>query len=202
MERRLSAEERALWARVMATVKPMPGREVVAEPKPKKPLPFRGGVGGRGVPQAGRQVASPHPNPSPEGEGLKKAKTPPAPTPTPGTTLDGSWDKRLSRGMVQPDATVDLHGHTLNSAYAMLDDALGRSIACGDRVILLITGKPPRPDSERPHARGAIRAAVGDWLHSSRHADAIAAVRGANPRHGGSGALYIVLRRPRGARIS
>jgi DNA-nicking Smr family endonuclease len=104
--------------------------------------------------------------------------------------------------MVQPDATVDLHGHTLNSAYAMLDDALGHSIARGDRVILLITGKPPRPDSERPHARGAIRAAVGDWLRSSRHADSIAAVRGANPRHGGSGALYIVLRRPRGARIS
>ena len=198
MERRLSAEERALWARVMATVKPMPGREPV---KPEKPLPFRGGVGGGAVPQATRPIARPHPTPSPEGEGLRKTKTAP-PTPTPGTTLDGRWDKRLSRGMVQPDATVDLHGHTLNSAYAMLDDALGRSIARGDRVILLITGKPPRPDSERPHARGAIRAAVGDWLHASRHADSIAAVRGANPRHGGSGALYIVLRRPRGARIS
>ena len=194
MERRLSAEERALWARVMATVKPMPGREAV------KPLPLGGGVA-VGESQATPSTRSrPTPNPSPKGEGKKKVM--PTPAPTPGTTLDGSWDKRLSRGMVQPDATVDLHGHTLNSAYAMLDDALGRSIARGDRVILLITGKPPRPDSERPHARGAIRAAVGDWLHSSRHADAIAAVRGANPRHGGSGALYIVLRRPRGARIS
>ena len=194
MERRLSAEERALWARVMATVKPMPGREVL------KPLPLGGGVG-VGESQATPSTRSrPTPNPSPKGEGKKKVM--PTPAPTPGTTLDGSWDKRLSRGMVQPDATVDLHGHTLNSAYAMLDDALGRSIARGDRVILLITGKPPRPDSERPHARGAIRAAVGDWLHSSRHADAIAAVRGASPRHGGSGALYIVLRRPRGARIS
>lgn len=194
MERRLSAEERALWARVMATVKPMPGREVL------KPLPLGGGVG-VGESQATPSTRSrPTPNPSPKGEGKKKVM--PTPAPTPGTTLDGSWDKRLSRGMVQPDATVDLHGHTLNSAYAMLDDALGRSIARGDRVILLITGKPPRPDSERPHARGAIRAAVGDWLHSSRHADAIAAVRGANPRHGGSGALYIVLRRARGARIS
>ncbi|MDH7976067.1 DNA mismatch repair protein MutS, partial [Sphingomonas sp. AR_OL41] len=28
---------------------------------------------------------------------------------------------------------------------------------------------------------------------------AIAAVRGAHPRHGGAGALYIVLRRPRDA---
>ena len=200
MERRLSAEERALWARVMATVKPMPGREAVKpakQEKPEKPLPFRGGVGVGPVHKPSGPGHRPTSNPSPEGEGLRKVIPP-----TPGTTLDGSWDKRLSRGMVQPDATVDLHGHTLNSAYAMLDDALGRSIARGDRVILLITGKPPRPESERPHARGAIRAAVGDWLHASRHADAIAAVRGANPRHGGSGALYIVLRRPRGARIS
>ena len=68
-------------------------------------------------------------------------------------------------------------------------------------MLLLVTGKPPRPESERPHARGAIRAVVGDWLAGSRHAGAIAAVRGAHPRHGGSGALYIVLRRPRGSEV-
>ena len=116
----------------------------------------------------------------------------------PGVTLDGGWDKRLSRGLVTPDATIDLHGHTLHSAHDLLDGALARSITRGDRVILLVTGKPPRPESERPHARGAIRAAIGDWLAGSRHAGAIAAVRGAHPRHGGQGALYIVLRRPRG----
>ena len=66
-----------------------------------------------------------------------------------------------------------------------------------DRVLLLVTGKPPRPESERPHARGAIRAAVADWLAGSRHSSAIAAVRAAHPRHGGAGALYIVLKRPR-----
>lgn len=115
----------------------------------------------------------------------------------PGVTLDGSWDRQLTRGSVQPDATVDLHGHTLTSAYALLDRALDRSRARGDRVVLLITGKPPRPDSERPHARGVIRAAVGDWLRASPHAGAIAAVRGAAPRHGGAGALYIILRRAR-----
>ena len=57
------------------------------------------------------------------------------------------------------------------------------------------TGTPPRAESERPHARGAIRAAVADWLAASRHADRIAAVRNAHPRHGGTGALYIVLKR-------
>ena len=115
----------------------------------------------------------------------------------PGITLDAGWDRRLSRGLVSPDRTVDLHGHGLQSAYVLLDQALGQAIAQGARVVLLVTGKPPVKESERPHARGAIRAAVGDWLAGSRHADRIAAIRGAHPRHGGAGALYIVLRRPR-----
>jgi DNA-nicking Smr family endonuclease len=129
-----------------------------------------------------------------EERGSRPAKAEPA---KPGATLDSSWDRRLSRGLATPDCVVDLHGHSLATAYARLDAALEQAIAEGDRVMLLVTGKPPRPDSERPHARGAIRDAVGDWLASSRHARAIAAVRNAHPRHGGQGALYIVLRRPR-----
>lgn len=115
----------------------------------------------------------------------------------PGTTLDRGWDKRLAGGVVAPDRTIDLHGHTLASAHAALDAGLEQAVRRGDRVILLVTGRPPRPESERPHARGAIRAAVPDWLRLSRHAGAIAAVRGAHPRHGGAGALYVILRRPR-----
>jgi DNA-nicking Smr family endonuclease len=130
-----------------------------------------------------------------------KAKAPPpapkAPAPAakvkPGETLDASWDRRLGRGIVQPDVTVDLHGHSLAGAYALLDNRLEQAIGIGARVLLLITGKPPK--GEPPIARGRIRAAVGDWLAASRHAGSIAAVRIAHPRHGGAGALYIVLRR-------
>ncbi|HEX8383263.1 MAG TPA: Smr/MutS family protein [Sphingomonas sp.] len=123
---------------------------------------------------------------------------PPAKVSRPGVTLDGGWDRRLTKGAVAPDDMIDLHGHSLASAHAMLDARLEQAVARGDRVVLLVTGKPPRPESERPHARGAIRAAVADWLASSRHAGQIAAVRGAHPRHGGAGALYIILRRARG----
>jgi len=98
---------------------------------------------------------------------------------------------------VQADSVIDLHDHTLDSAYRVLDEGLARAIARGDRLLLLVTGRPPRPESERPHARGRIRAAVGDWLAASRHARNIAAVRNAHPRHGGAGALYIVIRRAR-----
>ncbi len=126
--------------------------------------------------------------------------TPPAPPlrpRVPANTLDGGWDKRLARGAISPDRTIDLHGHSLASAHAALDHGIVAAIASGDRVILLVTGKPPRPESERPHARGAIRASVGDWLAGSRHASRIAAVRAAHPRHGGAGALYVILRRSR-----
>ncbi len=133
----------------------------------------------------------------------KKMRPAPPPAPPPprivarsSNTLDGSWDRQLSRGLVSPESAIDLHGHSLSSAYDRLDRGLEQAIAQGDRVLLLVTGKPPRAESERPHARGAIRAAVGDWLASSRHAGRIAAVRNAHPRHGGTGALYIVLRRP------
>lgn len=185
--RRLSAEERALWSRVMATVTPMAGSRAATPALPR---------------EADQPIDPANPKRVKPLITTRSVRDQPSPkTRQPGTTLDGSWDRRLSRGLQQPDATVDLHGHTLNSAWSMLDSALEQSIARGDRVILLVTGKPPRPQSERPHARGAIRAAIGDWLHASRHASSIAAVRGASPRHGGAGALYIVLRKPRAERI-
>jgi DNA-nicking Smr family endonuclease len=97
---------------------------------------------------------------------------------------------------VQPEVTVDLHGHNLDAAYWLLDGRLEQAIGVGARLLLLITGKPPG-SREPPVKRGAIRAAVGDWLAASRHAGSIAAVRAAHPRHGGAGALYIVLRKKR-----
>ncbi len=111
--------------------------------------------------------------------------------------LDSHWDRRFVRGRIEPDLTVDLHGHTLSTAYTRLDQSLALAIGAGFRVILLITGKARSEDARdaRGNRRGAIRAAVSDWLAASRHAGSIAAVRNAHPRHGGNGALYIVLKR-------
>lgn len=108
-------------------------------------------------------------------------------------TLDGSWDKKLRGGTVEPDRVLDLHGMNLDSAWAAIDRGLEQAIARGDRVLLLITGHH-RP-GEPPVQRGRIRAAVHDWLAASRHARNIAAVRGAHRRHGGGGSLYLILKR-------
>ncbi len=125
---------------------------------------------------------------------MHRPKPAPPPTPArPGTTLDGSWDKRLKSGAVEPDRTLDLHGHSLDSAWQALDLALDRALSAGDRMLLLVTGHERA--GEPPVARGKIRAAVHDWLAVSRHASRIAAVRAAHRRHGGGGSLYIILRR-------
>ena len=88
---------------------------------------------------------------------------------------------------------IDLHGHSLDSAWEMIDRGLERAIGAGERVVLLITGH--RREGDPPLARGRIRAAVDGWLTASRHASAIAAIRGAHRRHGGGGSLYLILRR-------
>jgi DNA-nicking Smr family endonuclease len=108
-------------------------------------------------------------------------------------TLDGSWDKRVRSGDIQPDRVLDLHGMNLDSAWAAIDRNLDQAIARGERVMLLITGQ--HRAGEPPVRRGRIRAAVHDWLAASRHASEIAAVRGAHRRHGGGGSLYLILRR-------
>jgi len=186
--RRLSAEERALWARVAATVTPLEGRAGEAAPSDASrtfPGESRGPVPNLGLdPGFRRGTVKPPPKPA------RLIERPPT------DTLDGGWDRRIRRGIVQPDRTIDLHGHTLATAQGALEHALARAVAEDVRVLLVVTGKPPKPDSR---GRGLIRASIGDWLGTSGYRDRIAAVRNAHPRHGGAGALYVILRRKRGA---
>lgn len=173
--RRLSADEAALWRRVVDSVTPMHGALPEAPPAQKDSTATEN----RDTYFLDKRYVSQTPEPP------KKAK--------PGTTLDGGWDRRLARGLVQPDRSLDLHGHNLATAHDLLGRKLREAIADEVRVLLLITGKPRTEKT----GRGAIRAAVGDWLAASPYAGDIAAVRNAHPRHGGAGALYIILRRRR-----
>jgi DNA-nicking Smr family endonuclease len=179
----LSPAEDALWQRVIATVTPLHKVRPKALPEP----PSNGAM--QPKEQTSRAVSIAR---RPE---MGKAKTPATPTVI-SHNLDGHWDRKFLRGRIEPDLTIDLHGHSLASAYGRLDAALDHARHGGVRVILLITGKA-KPD--RPHGpdggRGAIRAAVEGWISASRHARHIAAVRNAHPRHGGTGAIYIVLKR-------
>ncbi len=109
--------------------------------------------------------------------------------------LDGHWEKRFTKGVVIPDISIDLHGAGLQSAYDRLDGALEQARAQKLRVILLVTGRQRQYDRASGEGRGGIRAVMSDWLSASRHSEYIASVRNAHPRHGGAGALYIILRK-------
>jgi DNA-nicking Smr family endonuclease len=172
--RSLSAEEAELWAKVTATIRPL-SRDPINQPA--------GTAASEVTPKPKGRVAEPRPT--------KPAFAPPKNLQH--STLDGSWDRRLSSGRIDPDRTLDLHGHSLDRAWQAIDLGLERAIAAGDRVLLLITGH--QRQGEPPLERGRIRAAVHDWLAVSRHASRIAAVRGAHRRHGGGGSLYIILRK-------
>ncbi len=104
-------------------------------------------------------------------------------------TLDGGWDRRLTKGALVPDRTIDLHDHGLAAAHARLEDAIDAAVADGMRILLIITGKGR---GDRP---GMIRAQLADWLDASPQRRRIAALRPAHLRHGGGGAFYLVLRR-------
>jgi len=112
--------------------------------------------------------------------------------------LDSSWERKLKGAKLEPDFTLDLHGLTLDAAHSRLDQGLMQAKAMGARLVLLVTGKPrPVEAADRGTKRGAIRAKVLDWLAAGPHGADIAAVRNAHRRHGGEGALYIVLKRKR-----
>lgn len=188
--RRLSREEASLWAQLVRSVTPLGPRRrraeaegesdrpvpVASPPSPPPPKPPRG------------RVPAPLPPPAPP---------PPAPRPLDRHGLDANWDRRLGKGVVSPDFTLDLHGSSLDAAYGRLDHGLTLAAAQGARVVLIITGlsRPHNGPADRGSQRGAIRAKLLDWLAHGSHAGRIAAVRGAHPRHGGAGAVYVVLKR-------
>ena len=62
------------------------------------------------------------------------------------------------------------------------------------RVVLIVTGKGPRLEGGRVFG-GRIRAEFLGWLERAENRAGCAGVRPAHPRHGGSGAFYVLLRR-------
>ena len=178
--RGLSHEEHEAWAKLAATVQPIRPFEAPAPvvPLPKAaPPPKIAKTPAPRVPQPPRQVARPI------------GRNPPG-------NLDSHWDRRLKAGEIVPDLSLDLHDHGLDRAYTRLMGGMAQARGMGARTVLVVTGKPRGGDAaDRGERRGAIRAKILDWLAASEHGGAIAAIRKAHRRHGGEGALYIVLRR-------
>ncbi len=188
--RGLSEDEAAAWARLANSVTPLEGKSAPG----LAPIANRCDAPGIGI-SSGRTVEAPRKPVQPVARQVKRPSASPARRiPDPG--LDGHWDRKFKSGQIAPDFTLDLHGHTLNSAHARLDSGLAQARAMNARVVLLIAGKSrPVDPADRGERRGAIRAKILDWLAAGPHGSAIAAIRKAHRRHGGEGALYLILKR-------
>jgi DNA-nicking Smr family endonuclease len=182
--RSLSAEERALWDHVTRTVRrtmsDMPDSLETDGLEPSQDAPK----------QASPKATTMRPR--------RQLDTPPPPPQTkdlrPGATheMDGRTARRFKRGKLPIDARLDLHGHTQQMAHRALNRFIEDAFHVGYRTVLVVTGKGGR-DGEP----GILWRMVPIWLNETPLRQWISGFSHASPRDGGTGALYIRVKRRR-----
>ncbi|MCO5126734.1 MAG: Smr/MutS family protein [Rhodobacteraceae bacterium] len=191
--RPVSPEERELWQRVARTAHALhPERPARSEPAPKPvapevlrprvPLsPFRVG---EAAPAARRHDLAPT-----LAEALAQQPV----------QMDKAAYRSMTRGRLQPEGRIDLHGMTLSEARQELVYFILNAHAEGRRLVLVLTGKGKRKDDVGPiPARiGALRHEVPHWLNLPPLRPLVLQIATAHLKHGGAGAYYVYLRRPR-----
>lgn len=174
--RELSDEERALWSGFARSIKPLRAlREPdAAAARAEKPAP-------RSVKAVtAQQSAAP-------------AKKPPPLAP-----LDRRLKQRVARGREPIDARIDLHGMTQSEAHRRLFGFLQRAQADGARFVLVVTGKGQSREAGEPaRERGVLKRQVPLWLALPEFRSFVLGFEDAHVGHGGQGALYVRVRRPR-----
>jgi DNA-nicking Smr family endonuclease len=179
--RTLRPEEAELWQAVARTARPMHAKPhlPLADPAPT-------------VPPEVKHPAKPRIPHFHLGERAATAVTPP---PAPALRMDARTHDRMTRGKLAPEARIDLHGMTLAEAQPELLRFILNAQSAGLRLVLVITGKGKMTHDPIPRPIGALRHQVPHWLRLPPLAQAVQQVVEAHLKHGGSGALYVYLRR-------
>ena len=198
----LSSEDTALWDYVTRDVHPTRGKSRVrlqgsAEvdgtaaslPSPRADPPPE-----RTPPRAGKPASNPPAVTKPA-----TPRVPPPPEPVRPIVLERRKARRIARGD-EIDARLDLHGLTQDEAHRALELFLRRAHADGLRTVIVITGKggpAGKADTEGyvSRERGVLRRMVPLWLDGPTLRGVVIGYSNAHPNHGGSGALYVMLRR-------
>jgi len=101
--------------------------------------------------------------------------------------------KRFRQGKLPIEARLDLHGMTQKHAHTALLQFVHHAYHQQYRCILVITGK-----GQRSYEKGGVlRQALPKWLKDTGLKRMILSFETAQPKDGGSGAYYILLRRHR-----
>ncbi len=123
------------------------------------------------------------------------------------TGFDRRTQQRLTRGNVEIERRLDLHGTGIEIARVRLLQFLRESQSIGARTVLVITGKGDSPFSRHtlhgsghfhsPERQGRLRRLVPEWFHDAEFRAVVSGYQPAHPKHGGGGAFYVKLRRTR-----
>lgn len=202
MPRRLSDEDRDLWSRVARTARRLHRDPVEAKPAliPDPGQPATGVAVPRPAPVLFPKASDPRPAaPSPRIRldlmapvGERLAAEP--------LRMDPGLHRAMTRGKLDPDARIDLHGMTLMQAHSALTGFLLGAHARGNRLVLVITGKGRKADDHAaplPARHGVLKHEVPGWLRSGVLAPLVLQVREAHRTQGGSGAYYVYLKKRR-----
>ncbi|MBV9076181.1 MAG: Smr/MutS family protein [Methylobacteriaceae bacterium] len=180
--RRLTDDERRLWAEIARHVVPLPGR-APAVPPPQASAP---------PPRPAQEAL----NPAPDRSALPLPVLPQRPRPFAG--IERQLARDLRRGRRQVEAVLDLHGMTQDAAHAALLRFVGRAQAEGLTVVQVVTGKGGARAGDNGPERGVLRRLVPHWLALAPLREQVLGFEEAAPHRGGAGALYLRLRRRRG----
>ena len=104
--------------------------------------------------------------------------------------IDRRTADNLRRGKMSIEARLDLHGMTQIEAHRALTAFVTGQHESGRRCVLVVTGKGRE-------GGGVLRSMMPQWLNAAELRPRILAFNYAQPRDGGEGALYILLRRRR-----
>ena len=193
--RQLSDEEQALWSRFARSIAPLrqekkSGKATMSDDRPAS----------EPAKPNSREPYSSEPN-SAELRSTKAPEVrlqPPAAKTPPLAPLGRRLKQRVARGREPIDARIDLHGMTQARAHAALLGFLQRSQDDGARMALVVTGKGSGGSARDSTAvRGVLKRQVPLWLSLPEFRAFIVGFEDAHIGHGGEGALYVRLRRPR-----
>jgi len=179
--RDLSEEEETLWTGVVRAIKPL---------RPTKPAAKKSAAIRERTSAPPSAVAPPAPLVAPS-----PAKSPPL------APFDRRFKQRVARGREAIDIRIDLHGMTQSQAHAALLRFMRRAQTGGARVALIVTGKGTGKvtgkSGDAESERGVLRRQVPLWLALPEFRPFVVGFESAHVSHGGQGALYVRLRRPR-----
>ena len=98
---------------------------------------------------------------------------------------------KLERGMIRPEASLDLHGYSKIQAKSLLYDFIQKAIDTNKRCVIIITGKK----NTTLGAKGVLRKQLPYWLKENSLARMILFDCYATIKDGADGARYVLLRK-------